>query len=787
MAPPKVPIAAKSPANLRQQLEAQLASGPVDETSPQALADLAWLYGQTGDRRQAIDHYERAAALAPLPQPAVIDYAMLLLDDGQLEKAADLVEPRMNAKPKDFTLVNLMGVVRRRQKRFSEALERYQQAKKLDPKAIGPWLNSGNVYMDVHEGAKAEEAFFKVTRMDPKNAEYVRLLGRSQQVQGQLVKAIATLRRCLMMQSNNVKAVKDLAFVLTQAGRPEEALTVIEQRLKLMPGDAGLWQAKGDALRRSGRVDEAVPCLQEALRLNPKESEAWVSLARALAPTDREQANMCYRRALEFDPSSLRILEELCGSLNRSRYGAEAEHIAESYRLGCRLAELYGSTDAPVSQDAKSVLTRCLDFDRVARLGDKRAMWSHWLRKGEGAAFHLELAGVKTFEDRLDLVECHRAWGKGAEATRPPAAISHAPAIVRSKIRVGIFSNDLREHPVTYFAQPLLELYDRDRFELYCYSGFAGAPDRVRKYLEGRVDVFRSVPRMPELQLAQTFANDQLDILFELGATTMDKFEAMAYRPAPVQVSWLGYPHSCGLSTIDYILVDPYLKPEDPRLLLEKPFELPDTWVTLGNIGFFDVEILPETPETRRGFITFGTMNNPYKYTPEAIAAWAAIMNRVPNSRFLFVRPEGNVEAFCTNAEKVFGAHGIAADRLLFTAVRGRHLPHYNDIDIALDTFPHVGGTTTCETLWMGVPVITLVGPAFFERLSFSNLSNAGLGHLCAVSVADYIDKAVDLAQDRAQRQHLRINLRSQIAQHPLGQPQRFTDAFYGKIKDVLG
>ncbi|ESQ88894.1 hypothetical protein ABAC460_14025 [Asticcacaulis sp. AC460] len=772
---------------VRQQLEARLAAGNIDPTSPPQLADLARLYRLAGDTPQALAHYAQAQAAGTLPQLAVVDYTMLLLDNGKIDDAFALVTPYLAAKPREYTLVNLMGVVHRRAKRFDAALEQFRQARKLDPKAVAPWVNMGNIYGDIHDGANAEEMYFKATRMEPKNAEHVRLLGRSQQMQGQYAKAIATFRRSLMMNANQPKAIKDLAFVLAQDGRHAEALHMIEQRLKANPDDAGLWAAKGDTLRRAGRGPEAAESLQQSLRINPNDIDVWIGLARTLAPVDREKANTCYRRALELDPRSQRTLEEFCGSLNRSRYGSEAEHIAEAYRVACILAEQYRASGSPVSSDAKSVLTRCLDFDRVAGLGDKRNMWKHWLRKGEGAPFHLELAGVKTMEDRLDLVECHRTWGQRVESTRSPAAITHAPAVGRSKIRVGIFSNDLREHPVTYFAQPLLEQYDRSRFEVYCYSGFAGAPDRVRQHLEGQVDVFRSVPGVPEMKLAQTFADDQLDILFELGATTMDKFESMAFRPAPVSVSWLGYPHSSGLSTIDYVLVDPYLKPEDPRLLIEKPFELADTWVTLGSIGFFNVPILDEIPETRRGFITFGTMNNPYKYTPEGIATWAAIMNRVPNSRFLFVRPEGDVEAFRVNAEKAFGAHGIAPDRLLYTAVRGRHLPHYNDIDIALDTFPHVGGTTTCETLWMGVPVITLVGPAFFERLSYSNLSNCGLGDLCAFSLAEYVDKAVELAGDRARRQHLRTNLRADIAKHPLGQPKQFTDAFYAKIKDVLG
>jgi len=260
----------------------------------------------------------------------------------------------------------------------------------------------------------------------------------------------------------------------------------------------------------------------------------------------------------------------------------------------------------------------------------------------------------------------------------------------------------------------------------------------------------------------------------------------MAYKPAPIQVSWLGYPHSCGLTTIDYILLDPYIKPPDPRLLIERPFEMPESWVSLGSVGFHDVPIDPGVPEDRTGHLTFGTMNNPYKYTPALIGLWARVMAAVPDSTFLFVRPEGGTEIFRRNLAREFAKHGIAAERIEHVAVRGQHRPHYNKIDIALDTAPHVGGTTTCEAIWMGVPTVTLVGPAFFERLSYSNLSNAGLGDLCAATEDDYVRIAVALAADRPRRLALRHGLRDQIRARPLGQGQRWVDNFQHQIEAVV-
>jgi predicted O-linked N-acetylglucosamine transferase (SPINDLY family) len=252
----------------------------------------------------------------------------------------------------------------------------------------------------------------------------------------------------------------------------------------------------------------------------------------------------------------------------------------------------------------------------------------------------------------------------------------------------------------------------------------------------------------------------------------------MAHQPAPVQVSWLGYPHSSGLSRIGYILIDPYLKPPDPRMLLEQPFEMPSSWVCLGPLGFANQPIESRLPEERFGRLTFGTMNNPYKYSPDAIALWARVLHRVPESRFLMVRPEAGVPLFRENMGRAFARHGITEDRLSYVAVRGKHMAHYNQIDIALDSLPQTGGTTTCEALWMGVPTVSLVGPAFFERLSFSNLTNAGLRDLAVDTPDAYVDTAVSLAADRDRRRALRHGLRDSMRAAPIGDTVRWVRDF---------
>jgi predicted O-linked N-acetylglucosamine transferase (SPINDLY family) len=278
-------------------------------------------------------------------------------------------------------------------------------------------------------------------------------------------------------------------------------------------------------------------------------------------------------------------------------------------------------------------------------------------------------------------------------------------------------------------------------------------------------------------------------MLIELGGTTyMNKLNVMAYKPAPVQASWVGYPHSAGPASIDYIVVDPYNRPVDDSLLIEKPLVLARSWVVLGDLGFNDrIAILAGTPEQRAGHVTFGTMNNPYKFTRVVIETWARAVRAVEGSRFLFVRPEANGVAFQANVRAIFEANGVSPERVEFIAVRGQHMQHYNKIDIALDAFPQTGGTTTCEALWMGVPTVSLVGPAFFERLSNSNLINAGLGDLCVGTLDAYVAAAVGLAADPARRLALRHGLRGTIRGTALGRPDLFVADFQDAVREAVG
>jgi predicted O-linked N-acetylglucosamine transferase (SPINDLY family) len=458
---------------------------------------------------------------------------------------------------------------------------------------------------------------------------------------------------------------------------------------------------------------------------------------------------------------------------------AEGLELQEAYDAAVAAAQA-GVERLPYA--ASYLFMRLAAHDWLGRLHGLGDLDRRLAEQGESVGPHMQVQLARigpALEDRLELLRQRRAWGEAVE--RAAAPVTRRPRPAGGKLRLGFVSSHLRHTNVGVFAWPLFEHKDADRFELFVYSPFAGPEDPIQALFRGWSDGWRQAPGAEPRAMAETIAADGIDMLVEFGEPYA--WAVCAHRPARLQASWMGFSSSVGLPGIDHIILDPWLVPDDPRLVLETPLVMPNCAVAMTEAYFEPEPRLPETtPESRNGFVTFGTMNAPYKFSPACLDLWGRVLAAVPDSRFLVVRPEAAVPVFRHNLRQAFAAHGIAPERVRFEAVRGRHMPWYNEIDIALDTLPVTGGTTTCETLWMGVPAVTLVGAAPFERMSWSLLANAGLGDLAARSPEEYLRIAVALAADPARRQALKRGLRDQIRARPLGQSMRFAQDFYDLV-----
>jgi predicted O-linked N-acetylglucosamine transferase (SPINDLY family) len=763
----------------RQLYLAAVKSKPGDGAALEGAARMA---AAAGEHRVAIEHLRAALAADPKRSSARERLIGGLLHISELASAEEEAQIALGQAPNEVTLLNMLGVIQKRRGRFTEAMETFRKGIALEPSNHSPWYNLGNTFLTIGEFPQAAEALKRASELK-KDSETTRLYGQALIGMGEHDMGMAAFARASQLDPKNCRVHTSRAVALQRIGAPDaEVLAEIDSAIALEPNNAEHMRSKAAYFQRRSRFADAEAVHKELLAKNPDDIETLLRLGHLLGYSLRryEEANGFLRHALALRPDDPRCLSGLCKSLLDSRYGVESDHIEEAGKVAHQLVAT-GTDLKPHAANLSGVFLRLADYAGLDALGDRGELMAFWVDRMNVGSLHNQLGRVVTPEDRRVLVHWHREWGRRVEEQAAKTPIKRPPPrpALRSKIRIGLMSSDLRDHPVAYFALPIIEHYDRDRFEFICYSFYPAPPDRVQSFMQQRVLGFRSMLQATDVEIAQQIADDELDILFELGGSTRyNRLEVLAYRAAPLQASWLGYPHSAGIGAIDYIMVDPYLKPDDPALLIEKPFVMPESWVCLGRLGFREEPIEAGTPEERAGALTFGTMNNPYKYTPELFALWAEVMNRVPGSRFLFVRPEAGAPTFRANIAREFGKHGVGEDRLMFESVRGKHMRHYNRIDIALDSAPHTGGTTTCETLWMGCPTVTLVGEAFFERLSYSNLSNAGLGDLCGFTREQYVQIAVDLAKDRARRLDLRQNLRESLRTSPLGDAQRWVKNF---------
>jgi protein O-GlcNAc transferase len=747
-----------------------------------AAADAALKAGRTDEAIQRLTELLEAD-----PAQAAPVYRVLLLQlyrAGRLEEGLRWGEAAVERHPRDLETLNLLGVVYRRLSRYPEALATLDRAAKLNPNNTAVQSNRGNVLLDTGDGARAEAVFAKLVRAEPRNGDYQRQLGRALMKQGKAAAAMTRFRQAVALKKDHIEAWLDLIGYENEMHHGAEAEALTDKALAANPDHPRLLEAKATVMRRTGARRR---CEAYLLGLMPRfENAAWLhaQLGGVVTDHDPERAAAYLRKAAELEPDNVDRLMAVIESLERLRKGDEGANIEEAFQLALRALALK-SNDPGQLKILNEVLIRVCAFDELEKLGDFKTLGRAWAASGRHTALLKQLAFVRGPEDRLELLEQHRIWGRLVEAQAAAAPIRKPPPRpADGRIRLGFMSSDLRRHPVAYFALPLFDHIDRDRFDVYCYSFYQGEEDPLQAYIAKQVTAFRWMPESSSQEIAQTMANDQLDMLIELGGSThMNRLDVMAFRAAPLQASWLGYPHSAGLSTIDYFICDPYSAPADPALMIEKPLTMPHTWLALGSAVFSDNNPIAEgLPEERNGFLTFGTANNPHKYSRAVLGAWARAMAAVPGSKFAFVRPEGATPTFRRNVLAEFAAHGIAEDRIVFHAVRGKHMPFYNEIDITLDPFPLTGGTTTTEALWMGVPVVSLRGEAFFERLSYSILSNAGLGDLVGADLDEYQAIALKLAGDRERRRDLRLTLRDRIRQSPLGRTDEFARDFYDMV-----
>jgi predicted O-linked N-acetylglucosamine transferase (SPINDLY family) len=587
-------------------------------------------------------------------------------------------------------------------------------------------------YFQAGQLQQAEEVYLQILQTNPNEVNALHLLGLIAGQTGRYDMAVDYLQATLRLKPDYAAAHNNLGNVFIRQGKQAEAVASFRQAALSKPDFAAAHCNLGNALREQGHLDEAVASLREALRLRPDDAEAHNNLALALqaqGKLDDALASCC--QALSLKPDFAEACQNL-GEILKDQ--GRLDDALAAYRSALRIQ--------PDAAYIHSNLVLALHYHPGY---DARSI------REEGARWNqLHAEPLKRF------IRPH--------ANRPDP---------ERRLRIGYVSPDFRDHVDAFFLIPLLSNHDHRQFEIICYANVP-QPDAVTERLRGYADVWRSTLGLSDEALADLVRSDQIDILVDLEMhVANNRLLMFARKPAPVQVAWLGYPGTTGLSTMDYRLTDPYLDP--PGLFdsyyAEESVRLPDTFWCYDPLT--DQPPVNELPALENGVITFGCLNNFCKINDSCLALWGDVLQAVPQSRFLLRAPAGETR---DHVLARLQRKGIEAARIEFVdrVPRQEYLKLYHRIDLGLDPLPYNGHTTSLDAFWMGVPVLTLVGKTVVGRAGWSQLCNLGLQELAAETPEQFVALSARLAADLPRLQNLRATLRQGMQQSPLMDGKRF-------------
>lgn len=653
----------------------------------------------------------------------------------------------------------------------AEALGFYELVARAFPMEVEPHRLIGLACLDLGRAAVAAAHLATAVALAPGHALALSNLGTARRRQGAAEDAVAWLRRAVSSAPHTPELRVHLGGSLLDAGRPADAAAVLRSCLATDGDDAPFRLTLADALRRSGDAGGAEAVARSVLTLDPADGAGWRILSGVrLYGDDGTAAARFARRSALLRPDD---------AAARTALGA-----AETRRHRTRAAERALTTAlalAPDTPEACNNLGVALLAGRHPEGARRALVWAQTLSGRTGSATSNLLLALN-YDPAIDdeaLAAAHRAWGAAVARPRPPAHIPHA------RLRLGYVSPDLKRHPVGYLAAAALEHHDRRRFEVHVFSDVR-TPDDLTARLRAATDVWHDSAGWTDATLEAAVRSAGIDILVDLaGHTAGNRLPVFAHKPAPVQVSWLGYFHTTGLPTVDAVLTDANsVPPEHQGWFSERVVPL-----AAGRFCYAPPDPSPPVappPLLRRGHPTFGSFNNLSKLTPEVTGLWAALLTRVPTAR-LVLKWHTLDEAEERDAVlAAFAGHGVAPARL---DLRGpsRHadmLADYADIDVALDPFPFCGCLTTLEALWMGVPVVTLEGRRPVSRQSLAILRQIGHGDLVAATADQYLDIAARLVADPGALAARRAALRSDMASG-ICDGARFAAAFEAALLEL--
>jgi protein O-GlcNAc transferase len=690
---------------------------------------------QRGRLTEAIDAHRRAVELKPAYAEAHFALGNALRQQGARSQAISSYRDAIAARPGYVEALNNIGVVLQSQGMLKEAAAAYHDAVAVRPAYGEAQFNLGVVLHEMHELNAAEAAYRGLISLNPSIAVVHNNLGTVLKDKGLLDEAQAAFETAIKLRADYAEAFYNRGTVLQQQGRLEEALQAYGQAVRIRGDYADAISNAGIVLQELGRTREAIDLYLRLIGLTPAHADAHNNLGTALLAEGRaDEAQAAFKQALAHKPDFPQALYNL-GNAWRER-GNLAEAIA-AYRNALRLRPDYA--------DAFSQLThhraQACDWDNYETDQEKLV---EMVRHGDRVPpFYL----LSTPASASDQLLCAQQW-IGAIRPPPKSAYEHKPSVKKARIRLGYLSGDFHQHATAQLMAGLFECHNRDRFEVFAYSYGPDDHSLMRARLERAFDRFFDIRALSHREAAERIHADGVDILVDLKGYTRHARPAIsAYRPSPVQASYLGYPATMGADFIDYIIVDPLIVPDNQQLFFsERLVHLPCSY----QVNDRRREVCSQASSRRDcGLPTEGlvlcSFNNGYKISPAFFDIWMRLLRSIPGSVLWLLETNGLVEGnLRSEAEK----RGVDATRLIFAPVvpLAEHLGRHRHADLFLDTLPCNAHTTASDALWVGLPVLTCSGETFAGRVAGSLLTAIGMPQLITGSLEEYEQAALALA-----------------------------------------
>jgi len=729
--------------------------------------NLAYGLQAAGAPELAVLHLQQAVGLEPRSFDAHYMLAGALEKDGELPAAIKHLQHAIRLKPEYSQAIADLGRVQAAAGEHETAYATLAAGLDKAPDHYPLQLYTGNACLKLSRPEEAITHYRLAITLEPDAAEAHANLGRAHHAMHDFESALVSLRRSLELKPETGATHLQLAMTFNAMGRLDEAAAAAARASELLPADPEALNFLGMVWAEQGRLDEAIAMHRRAIQIRPDLPGAYGNLGLALFQRgDVAGAALAYEQGLALE-SVAEIHDNLGNAL--LKLGRVDEAIT-NYRRALEL-------------QPKNLNTRCNLAAALAEGGGPRQAIAAYREilalKPDHVIAHFNLLFNLSVDPDCS-TEKYLAEAKSLDVKLNKQALSHGNASrlkSNPRVRVGLVSADLRSHPVGYFIEGILHSLGDARIELFGYPTLL-EEDSLTERIRPRFRGWRQLAGLTDEVAAREILSDEIDILIDLaGYTAGNRLGVFAWRPAPLQVSWLGYFASTGLQFIDYVLADPLCVPVGNEWqFTEKVWRLPHTRLCFTPPPPDTTPAVSSLPAFRNGYVTFGCFQRLAKLTDEVLALWARVLEAVPGSRLRLQSIQTGRPIYVNQITEQMSKAGIPSDRLLVVGPTARpdYWNSYAEVDIVLDTFPYTGGTTTCEALWMGVPTLTLTGETMIARQGVAMLTNAGLPEWVANGPEDYVSKAQAFSSDLQSLARLRSSLRSRLPETPLFNSRSF-------------